>query len=100
MNWKRSENKERKTVTEEGRVDVKKRHWGSRSGPVVVDVDPRVYEGNFLAVLMRFRGKAVVTREYFRVCGHTPRAVRLFGRFARVKKIAGGPCGALGTWPI
>lgn len=42
---------------------------------------------------MRLRGEAVATRAYFRVYGHTPRAVRLFGRFARhrVKKIAGGP---------
>lgn len=97
MNWRRSENKERKTATEEGRVDFKKRRWGSRRGPVVVDVDSRVYEGNTFS---RFLCGYVATRAYFRVYGHTPRAVRLFGRFARCwlkKNIAGGPRGVLGT---
>lgn len=88
-------------MAEEGRVNAKKRRWGSHRGPVVVDVDPCVYEGNFLAVLMRLREKAVATRAYFRVYRHTLRAVRLFSQFARcwLKKIAGGPRGALGTWP-
>lgn len=99
MNWKRSENKKRETA-KEGRVNAKKRRWGSCRNPVVVDVELRVYEGNLLVVFVQLRGK-VVTRMYFCVYGHTPRAVRLFSQFVRcwVKKIEGGPRGTLGTWP-